>query len=985
MVPPHWQYSASEAEPRGKLNGQSSSECTRGSVPCTSDLTLKCGLVNTNSLSNKLSYISHMAASHKLKVIAVSETWLTAEDNISFVNIPGYEFFRGDGREVSDRRRKHGAGMYISKDIKVIQVEVPVPNTVAVRVVDLDLLIVSIYRPPSYEVWENDALLNFLEDLYGGMEVIVMGDFNLPTLKWPLETGNENDIGVCPTDQRFRDCFVGLGWTQWVEFGTSTRSNNVLDLVLTSDNDRLVDIYAAEPFPHCHHIPIVFSLTYQGSDRTIEDSPKLDWHRGNYLRISEELDSQDWETLFNGLDANICYDILLGLVNESVSRWVPTKRAHGESKWLKSPPRAMKRERERLWKAHKDKRQQVGRNHQDALETWAQYNAINYQYRNFTRTNQKDYEERLAEILPEAPKALHGYLRERKRGCPSVGPLKNQGGTLVSEPQKMADILVEAFASVYVEDAPQNPSAHQIFHNQMSDIVVGVDEVSKVLSNLDSSSALGPDGVHNILLKNCAQSFLVPLVILIHKTLTTSVIPNQWKISQVVPIFKKGRKSEPLNYRPVHLSSCICKVVERVITRHMMMYMEQNNLLRHEQFGFRAGRSTDDQLLLTYGHIIKQIDRGNVVDVIFLDFSKAFDVVSHEVLIAKLTNLGFGDQLVMWIQEFLRFRYMYVGVSGTKSRLVEVKSGVPQGSVVGPLLFLIYVNWIAVDLNCKYYAFADDFKLLLSYAKSNTVTSRASLQQDLNKLHERSISWNLKLNREKCVVMRFGRGRVDTEELSEYTLDGVHLQTVTVYKDLGVWIEPSLRFHKHLQVITGRASALVNQMLRGTICRSKSFMVTVFIAHVRPLLEYCSVLWNVGYIGDMKKLESIQRRWTREVDVIGELGYQERLRELGLYSVYGRLLRADIMKIWKVFKGDLDPELQGLFDRAIHPATRGHSLKLSVPSSRLDVGKKFLSSRCVHIWNRLPNVAIESESIDVFKKHLDSILADKFYSTIEDR
>ena len=919
-----------------------------------------------------------MATNHALKVIGITETWLTKEDNTSFVDIRGYEFFRGD---VIGTVRKHGAGMYVSKDINVIQIEVPVPNVVAVKVIELELLIVTVYRPPSYSEGENMALLNFLESLYGGIEVVLMGDFNLPSLTWPLEAANRNSIQVL--DRMFRDCFVGLGLTQRVEFATFQRSDNILDLVLTSDDDRVVDIFADALFPRCDHYPIIFSLTYQETYRFDEASPKLDWHKGDFLKISEELDSQDWETLFHGLDVQACNNILLEIVKQSVERWVPLRQPPGECKWLKNPPRAMKRERAILWNDYKQKRNHLTRTHPETLEALDLYSAINHQYRNFTRNNQKSYEERLADILPVAPKALHGYLRERKKGCPSVGPLRNQQGTLVSNPQEMADILVEAFASVYVEDQPQNPGAHQTSSCQMDDIVVGVDEVLKVLSNLDPSSALGPDGIHNTLLKRCAPSLVVPLVILISKSLTSSVIPTEWKISQVVPIFKKGRKAEPLNYRPVHLSSCLCKVVERVLARHMMMYLEQNNLLRREQFGFRAGRSTDDQLLLTYGHIVKQVDRGNMVDVIFLDFSKAFDVVNHDILVSKLRDLGFGNQLVSWVQEFLRSRYMYVGVGGTRSRSVAVKSGVPQGSVLGPLLFLIYVNWIATGLNCKYYAFADDFKLLLSYSRSNPNTSRANLQRDLNKLHETSVSWNLNLNRDKCVVMRFGRGSAASEELESYTLDGAQLQIVTLYKDLGVWIEPSLKFHKHLEVITGRASSLVGQLLRGTICRSKEFMVTVFVAHVRPLLEYCSVLWNVGYMQDTKKLESIQKRWIRQVDGLEEFSYQERLRDLGLYSIYGRLLRADLIKIWKIFRGNLDPDLQGLFDRANHPATRGHNLKLAVPRHRTELAKRFLSKRCVSIWNQIPAAAIESETVEGFKRYLDTSLADKFYDTVD--
>ena len=331
------------------------------------------------------------------------------------------------------------------------------------------------------------------------------------------------------------------------------------------------------------------------------------------------------------------------------------------------------------------------------------------------------------------------------------------------------------------------------------------------------------------------------------------------------------------------------------------------------------------KIFSVYGHIIHQVDMGNTVDVIFLDFSKAFDVVSHNVLLNKLTQLGFNDQLVSWIGEFLRNRLMYVGVGGQSSRFVEVKSGVPQGSVVGPLLFLIYVNWIGIDLQCKYYAFADDFKLFLSYSHADAISSRIHLQNDLNQLYTRSSSWSLRLNRGKCVVMRFGRGSAGVGGLSEYMLGGVNLEFVNLYRDLGVLIEPSLKFHKHVQLITCRGSAMVDQLLRGTICRTKSFMTTIFVAHVRPILEYCSVIWNLGYLCDMRSLESVQRRWTREIDGLGHLGYRERLEELGLYSIFGRLLRMDLIKIWKVFKGGLVQELQGLFELPIHPATRGHA------------------------------------------------------------
>ena len=239
----------------------------------------------------------------------------------------------------------------------------------------------------------------------------------------------------------------------------------------------------------------------------------------------------------------------------------------------------------------------------------------------------------------------------------------------------------------------------------------------------------------------------------------------------------------------------------------------------------------------------------------------------------------------------------------------DVTSGVPQGTVLGPLLFLIYANYIAAHVSCEWLAFADDFKLGMFCKRGELADFQSAvdrLQVDLDSVVERSSSWNLRLNADKCVVMRFGgRSSVATVP-AKYSVNGRELAVVSSYRDLGVIIDPSLKFHLHVNSVVGKAGSLMGDLLRSTVCRAREFMVTLFTSHIRPLLDYCSCVWNVGYLADVRRLESVQRRWTREVAGVGQLDYVSRLRTLGLFSIGGRFLRADLIKLWKVMRGSCE-------------------------------------------------------------------------------
>ena len=925
---------------------------------------------------NKVAYVYDLVRDSKLTALAVCETWLTAEVSSSYVDLPGYRFYR---RDVDGPVRKHGVGLYVADELHVIPCEVRVSNVLSVLVVEWEVHLVVVYRPPSYTQSENEGLLSFINEYTIDKSVILMGDFNLPTLRW--ESEDMLNRYISPTDSLFYDMFAVAGLNQWVDKPTFVPSGNVLDLVLTTDTDVIGSVDVLPPLPRCHHSPVIFEyvclmLPEDGSS----DSRRL-WFKGNYTAMSHELHSLDWNLLFADLDVGSCYELFKLNLQGLIEKYVPLGRYGGTPVWLSAPPRSLLRTRSAAWRNYKSLRARLGRRHEDVLAALDSYLSLNNEYRSYTRDKQCDYEMFIVSSLTTAPKLFHSYIRRKKKGRPPVGPLSMPHG-VISDEGEMSEVFVDYFSSIFVQSDPMYPADHQVFDGVMEPLIISYDSVRRLLSGLDGSSAPGPDGIHPQVLKTCASALAYPLCLIFRRSLDSASLPRDWKHSNVIPLYSSGIRRDTVSYRQVSLTSVCCKTMERIAVSHSVEYLEGNELLSANQFGFRSGRSTEDQLLIFYGNIVKWVDKGLIVDVIFMDFSKAFDRVSHSLLISKLRLLGFDGKLVDWIESFLVGRTMSVSVSGKLSSVRNVSSGVPQGSVLGPIMFLIYVNYITREINSDWKAFADDFKLCVCYPRGCTRIDNHpvhSLQRDLDSICRVSKSWNLRLNPRKCYAMRFGRGASLVDQPSEYFIEDQALQYVQSYKDLGIIIDSSLRFHHHIRKLAAKAGGVMGDLLRSTVCRTSKFMMSIFISHIRPLVEYCSCLWNVGYLEDVRRLESVQRRWTREIDGLAGLDYVTRLKTIGLYSIQGRLMRADMIKIWKAFNGEVDAGVKDMFEMAQSIGTRGHSLKMSIPVCRSEMLRRSFAVRRVILWNSLPFSVVEATSVCTFKGRLDEFLGERLF------
>ena len=289
--------------------------------------------------------------------------------------------------------------------------------------------------------------------------------------------------------------------------------------------------------------------------------------------------------------------------------------------------------------------------------------------------------------------------------------------------------------------------------SSLSYVTFSEEQVCSKLKGLKASKSPGPDGIHPAILHECSEILSVPLSIIFQKCLDSNFVPTDWRVANVTPIFKKGDRSLPCNYRPVSLTSVVCKVMESLIKGCLLKYLLDNELLNLSQHGFLPSRSCVTNLLSFLEDVSSSLDSGFGVDVVYLDFSKAFDKVPLGRLMVKLRRLGVRGNCADWISSWLHDRSQRVAVNGNFSSWKEVTSGVPQGSVLGPLLFLIFINDIDSSLTSCISKFADDTKL---YRKISNLDDALLLQKDLDKLFSWSQTWQMSFNADKCKVLHFG-------------------------------------------------------------------------------------------------------------------------------------------------------------------------------------------------------------------------------------
>ncbi len=598
-------------------------------------------------------------------------------------------------------------------------------------------------------------------------------------------------------------------------------------------------------------------------------------------------------------------------------------------------------------------------------------------YKKLKATSQKQIREAkdkyLQEVICEDSKRFWSYIKHQKQDSNGIAPLKGSDGLLHSDVPSKAEILNRQFHSVYTkEDMSNMPSKGPSPHPTMNTIIVGVNGVEKLLKGLNIHKAAGPDAVPTRFLHDFATELAPTMTKIFQASLDTGTIPDDWREAAIVPIFKKGERQLASNYRPVSLTSVSCKILEHIVHSQIMMHYDTNSILTDAQHGFRRRRSCESQLLITVDSLAKTLDARQQIDIILLDFSKAFDKVPHQRLLNKLEYYGVRGTTWLWIKDFLSKRTQLVTLEGQSSTRADVISGVPQGTVMGPLLFLTFINDLPEYTKSEVRLFADD-ALLFRKIKNNKDAEQ--LQQDLTSLGNWEQQWQMEFHPQKCTVIRVTTKRRPIQHV--YNLHGHNLETVPSGKYLGVTLTNNLNWTEHIGNIKSKASKTLGFLRRNIRGCKPEIRASAYRIMVRPTLEYAATVWDPHQKSHIQSLESVQRSAARFV----KGNYYDRtpgsltsmLKDLQWEPLEERRLRSRLVMMYKINHDLIDIPAASYLTPG-DSRTRGSS-NYRQPHTNHDVYKFSFFPRTIRDWNSLPDSAKSASTIEAFKGQLTNTIA----------
>jgi hypothetical protein len=873
---------------------------------------LKMLYTNCNSLTGKVNLIQSSIETYCPDLIALTETKIndTYDDNELFGD--NYTVWRQD-------RNIHGGEVLIAiknnPDIKIIDSNHG-PGESLTLIIQIHQKIkfnlILFHRPP--HEYSLDNLIEIV-DTNITTNCIYLGDYNLPDLDWKTDPGNasvKNSSNRKALHQLALDTFNEADLKQQIHNSTH-KFGNTLDLVMLNKlllND--IDIKCQILPGISDHNMLLIDITAQDLASVFTVPPKKiyrNYDRANYAEI---------ETTFNSLKTHImetppteveeCWTKFLHCLNTAVES-IPGKLSKPMGHpWINRSIVRKIRKRGRIFDKN-EKFPSIA--HQRELDLISRDIIVQVKE---AKTKYLDVH-LTGEMEHGNTKPLFNYLNKNTGHS-------NQISLIDTEADRIPDKLADTFSTVFEKIDYRVPVLDKCAITKMPDVKISSTGVKNLLVKLDKRKASGPDDIAAITLKMFAEnvpSFIDCVCILFETSLKEGAVPKVWKRATICPIYKGGKRSDPHHYRPISLTCILCKTLEHVICSNMWSHIENAEIIKDNQHGFRKGLNTTTQLLHVVHFAAEAIDKQNDYHMVSFDFSKAFDRVPHNLLLHKLVNFNFDVNCVAWIKDWLKNRTSRVAVNGSMSYEFDIHSGVPQGSVLGPLLFILYVNDISDEIKfseCRLYA--DDTVLC-----SNLSQRPDGLQNDINALYQWGNKWGMQFNLSKCAHMQFGKA----SPTIRLKLGDSCIPNASTIKYLGVHIDSDLKWNTHVTKTVAKANrslGLIKRNLREAPTKTK---LVAFNSVVRPILEYASQVWSPHQAGLSKSIDMVQRKamrwiyWIRKRDSVTEC-----MNRHSIVSLSDRRKDLDILFLRKTEAGLFDLNLNCYIRFSTDHNTRGKTI-----------------------------------------------------------
>lgn len=878
---------------------------------------------NVRGLRSKLVNFMTSLQSSNEDIIGVTETWLNDSIHDAELCQSGFQVFRRD-RDYNRLHTDRGGGclLAVREGMAVTRIEkfettLDFLEDLWVKVElghDRFLYICVTYISTvsnrlSYAAQKN-LYLKFSEKVIENMQcinhdslVFFMGDYNCPGISWTPTGRVMSPDHVSGAGAEILMDAIALN--NLMQFNPVVNTNGShLDLVFSNiEHDSINIIRSADPLvDEDDYHPTLLIVVRTEHKHLIEKQHKLrNFRKANYESINNKIGNIDWSVL-NNMNISDASEFFYGSINKIIEEDVPKIRSLGKFPiWYDKKLIQLVKTKERAHKKYK----------QSNLRS--DYSVFQNLRRTFKKKCNKRYKEYICEVQKVTPnniKKFWSFTKAHKKTNTYPSAFKNDVA-MATAPRDICNMFSASFqcnfkASRNIVNNLNNDRRSVPCSNMIENFCFSPEEVGNVIMKIDNNKNGGPDGIPNIFLRQTHNTISIPLAHIFNNSLSVGVCPERFKESFMVPIYKSGNKSEVKNYRPVSILNAFSKIFEKLI--HDRLFGLIKHLISRKQHGFVANRSTVSNLVSFTSFVANALADRSEVHTIYTDFSKAFDRVNIKILLNKLHQFGIRGRLFKWFQSYLTNRKTRVAFNGHVHHPFMPPSGVPQGSVLGPLLFIIFINDLPIRLKMENLLFADDLKL---FARVNNINDAMNLQNDIDRLIVWCESNDLDLNIDKCFVVKYHR-KISPMNF-EYRMSNKALTEVTQIKDLGVFFDCKLKFNVHISHIVRKAYQMLGFVMR--MCKdfvNLSCMFSLYSTLVRSVLEYASVVWNPFRKNQVLEVERIQKKFSlfmSKKTYTPYMDYKIRLHIHGLISLEGRREKSDVIFLFKILNNIIDTDM----------------------------------------------------------------------------